>query len=156
MTQVILFSGWYSAALCRACPDLLFVFGDNMLGFGKGGQAIIRSEPNTFGIPTKRKPSMASGAFFMEGNERDLDAVLLSLGDLWDKLEEGRTVVIPINQEGEISLGLERARLRQTAPSIYDTIKNHVNEMCVAHRWTKIENEEGLKTFQAALGGPES
>jgi hypothetical protein len=156
MHQVILFSGWYSAALCRSCPDLLFVFGDNTLGFGKGGQAIIRSEPNTFGIPTKRKPSMASGSFFMEGNERDLDAVLVRLGELWDRLEEGRTVVIPINQEGEISLGLERARLRQTAPGIYDTLKNHVNEMCVAHGWDKIEDEKGLEAFHATLRGPES
>jgi hypothetical protein len=68
---VVLFSGWYSVALCRRRPDLTFVFGDNLLGFGKGGQAIIRGEPNAFGVPTKRKPAMSPGSFFEEGNEAD-------------------------------------------------------------------------------------
>jgi hypothetical protein len=156
MPQVIMFSGWYSSALCRACPDFLFVFGDNMLGFGKGGQAIIRSEPNAFGVPTKRKPSMAHGAFFAEGNESDLDAVLFWIGQLWDRLEQGYTVVIPINQVGEISLGLERARLREVAPSVYDTIKNHVNEMCAAQGWIKIKDQEALEAHYASIARPAS
>jgi hypothetical protein len=130
---VILFSGWYSRALCQAHPEKTFVFGDNLLGFGKGGQAIIRDEPNAHGVPTKRKPSMALGSFFEENSENDLDAVLASLKPLWTRLENGLAVIFPVNDAGEISLGLERAELRQRAPSIYETICRHVEEMCAAH-----------------------
>lgn len=31
----------------------MYIFGDNCQHIGKGGQAIIRDEPNTFGISTK-------------------------------------------------------------------------------------------------------
>ena len=56
--QVVLYQGWYSARLCARLPRLTFVFGDNLLGFGKGGQAVIRNCPNAFGVPTKRKPAI--------------------------------------------------------------------------------------------------
>lgn len=133
MTRVILFSGWYSLELCKAVPDYTFVFGDNLLGFGKGGQAIIRDEPNAFGVPTKRKPSMTAGSFFADDSESDLDAVLRRIGELWNSLEGGRTIVIPVNEDGDPSLGLERAKLREKAPSIYATIQTHVTEMCATY-----------------------
>ncbi len=47
---------WYSPALCRENPKKLFIFGDNLLGVGKGGQAIIRDEPNAYGISSKYDP----------------------------------------------------------------------------------------------------
>lgn len=129
---VILFSGWYTPALCRQHPDKTFVFGDNLLGFGKGGQAIIRDEPNAFGVPTKRKPAMSAGSFFEEGNEQDLDAVLSALGILWEKLKAGETIVFPV--KGKLcSLGLERAELMDRAPSIHDAIQRHVGEMMAAY-----------------------
>jgi len=144
---VVLYSGWYDVALCRACPSLLFVFGDNMLGFGKGGQAIIRAEPNAVGVPTKRKPSMGRGSFFDESSARDLDDVLARIHILWDYLEEGSTLVIPTTTEGEVSLGLERARLKEVAPSIYNTITNHVQEMCNSFGKKKISEREDLVRF---------
>lgn len=144
---VILFSGWYSKDLIRACPALLFVFGDNVLGFGKGGQAIIRDEPNAYGVPTKRKPSMTPGSFFREGSENDLDAVLDRIGGLWKQLEEGRSLVIPVNEEGDPSLGLERARLKERAPSIYETIRNHTKEMCDAYDSLAVEEGDALRAY---------
>lgn len=109
------------------------MFGDNLLGFGKGGQAIIRDEPNAFGVPTKRKPAMTVGSFFREGNEDDLDVVLTSLWVIWNKLAGGETIVIPITEEGLVSLGRERAELPTRAPTIYEAITRHVKEMCAAH-----------------------
>jgi hypothetical protein len=131
--RVILFTGWYSPALCAKNPDLTFVFGDNTLGFGMGGQAIIRKCPNAFGVPTKRKPAMSVGSFFEEGNEADLDAVLARIATLWAKLGLGERIVIPVNDEGRVSLGLERAELPTRAPTIYEAIERHVREMCAAH-----------------------
>lgn len=143
--QVILYKGWYSPALCRACSAFVFVFGDNLRRFGKGGQAIIRSAPNAFGVPTKRRPARSEASYFVEGDVDDLDAVLDSIRDLWERLENGHTVVVPINKEGEVSLGLERAELRERAPSIYEAITMHIEEMCASFGYIEIETEEELR-----------
>lgn len=126
---VIRYSGWYSPELCRQFPDHLFVFGDNTIGIGKGGQAIIRDEPNAIGVPTKYLPSMTEESFFYEGDSKALMKVLDGLKLLWLALKDGRDVIIPVTKEGEVSLGLERARLKEFAPSIYATIVKHVEEM---------------------------
>ena len=149
MEQVVLFRGWYSKALCLACPEFLFVFGDNLLGFGMGGQAIIRTQPNAFGIPTKRKPSMSAGSFFSEHSESDLDAVLRRIGALWECLNDGITVVVPVNEKGETTLGLERAKLREKAPTIYNAIQKHIEEMCDGFGSIEIDSEKGLRWHHA-------
>lgn len=131
--SVILFSGWYSPELCASHPKLTFVFGDNVRGFGKGGQAIIRDEPNAFGVPTKRYPSMAYESFFREGDADALEAILSAIEELWKKLKNGETIVIPVNQYRKVSLGLERARLNELAPSLYETIAQHVEEMVASY-----------------------
>lgn len=41
----------------RQNPDHIFVFGDNLLRVGKGGAAILRDEPNTYGFVTKKAPT---------------------------------------------------------------------------------------------------
>ena len=56
----------YSIADCLANPHKLYIFGDNLIGVGKGGQAIIRDCPNTFGVPTKRLPTDSENAFFSD------------------------------------------------------------------------------------------
>lgn len=144
MARIIKYSGWYSAELCQEHQHLTFVFGDNVKRFGMGGQAIIRHEPNSYGIPTKRLPSMASGSFFEEGNAVDLDNVLSRIEVLWGRLKDGHTIVIPINEDGEVSLGLERARLKEVAPSIYSTIVQHVEEMSNVYGVTYGKNSGDL------------
>lgn len=144
MGRVIKFSGWYSESLLRDHPDKTFVFGDNLLGFGKGGQAIIRSEPNAYGVPTKRKPSMGESAFFADDSDADMDAVLKTIGGLWAKLEAGETIVIPVTKSGAVSLGLERAMLKERAPSIYNTIEMHVREMGDAFGYQEVADENAF------------
>jgi hypothetical protein len=41
--------------------------------------------------------------------------------------------VIPVTDEGEPSLGLERARLKELAPTIYAAICTHVKEMVASY-----------------------
>lgn len=45
---------------------MLFVYGDNDAGIGKGGQAIIRGLPNTIGVPTKKYPSHNKEAYYTD------------------------------------------------------------------------------------------
>ncbi len=47
---------YYTPELCKANPNKLWLFGDNLIGIGSGGQAVIRNESNVFGIPTKVFP----------------------------------------------------------------------------------------------------
>lgn len=56
----------YTVDLVRSEPDTLFVFGDNTLRTGKGGQAIIRDELNAFGVATKHCPNMLHSSFFSD------------------------------------------------------------------------------------------
>lgn len=124
-----------SPQICRDNPTKLYVFGDNLMQVGKGGQAIIRDEPNAYGIPTKRKPSMSEDAFFSDKQE-EFDVVLEALSDLRDEgylsapspidedygmghyLEQYETVVLPIDMVGT---GL--AMLPEKSPKIFELIK---------------------------------
>lgn len=72
----------YTPELLRASPEKIFVFGDNMKRYGKGGQAVIRDEPNAFGVATKRHPSMYDWAFFSDKDD-EFDCVLNDLRGLY-------------------------------------------------------------------------
>lgn len=51
----------------RLNPDILYLFGDNLVHKGHGGQAAeMRGEPNALGIPTKKAPSRDPTAFFTD------------------------------------------------------------------------------------------
>ncbi len=45
-------------------PNLIFVYGDNLLRKGKGGAAKLRDEPNTFGFITKKYPNNNPSSFY--------------------------------------------------------------------------------------------
>lgn len=66
---------------------------------------------------------MAPGSFFQEGNLTDRNSVIDALNKIEDMLDGGSQIVVPVTAEGEISLGLERARLKEVAPSLYAIIK---------------------------------
>lgn len=146
MTQLILFSGWYSEELCKQHPDVIFVFGDNVRGVGRGGQAIIRYEPNAFGVPTKRIGTMNPGAFFRADNAKDIADVEEALTRVEQFLEDGGRVVIPVTADGEISLGLERARLREVAPDIYDLICSSVASFVAKYGGAHVKDGSQIST----------
>jgi hypothetical protein len=114
--------GWITPEVCRASPNSLFVFGDNLIRKGKGGQAIIRDEPNAVGIVTKRLPTMAPAAFLTDD---DFDEVYRTNQPAWfslgEALNEGRRVIFP--RDG---IGTGRARLSTSAPTIYAAIQSHI------------------------------
>lgn len=105
-----------SVDLLRAHPDKVFVFGDNLLGRGMGGQAVVRHEPNAFGVPTKRAPSMQLNAFFSDCDD-ERHAVLVALRSLY-ALARKQAVVFPV-----AGLGTGLAQMPTKSPKIY-------REMC--------------------------
>ena len=48
----------------RANPNSVFVFGDNLIRKGRGGAAILRDEPNTYGFITKKYPNNLDSSFY--------------------------------------------------------------------------------------------
>lgn len=102
--------------LCKNNPDALIVFGDNLIGKGKAGQAIIRDEINAFGVPTKRLPSMEEGSFFSDKQD-EYEIVKSKLIYLWNEHLKGKTVILPSAQIGS---GL--AQLEQNSPKINELI----------------------------------
>lgn len=109
---MIKFAKILNEKLCKSSPEALFVFGDNLLGKGKAGQAIIRDEPNAFGVPTKRFPSMDLNAFFSD-KEDEYKVVKEKLIFLWNQHLSGKMIVLP---ESRIGTGL--AHLEEKSPKI--------------------------------------
>ncbi|ELQ8317897.1 hypothetical protein R2571_006804 [Pseudomonas aeruginosa] len=120
--QRISVTGHLSAELLRANPGRVFVFGDNLIKRGTAGQAIIRAEPNAFGIPTKRLPSMSEMAFFSD-REDEREALLSALRELF-VLASTREIVFP-----ESGLGTGLAQMAARSPMLYqlmcDILREH-------------------------------
>jgi len=53
-------------------PEYIFVFGDNLLRKGKGGAAILRDLPNTYGFITKKAPNNHDWSFYRPYNYQEV------------------------------------------------------------------------------------
>lgn len=111
----------YTPKLLRANPDKVFVFGDNMKGFGKGGQAVIRDEPNAFGIPTKRYPSKGDWAYFSD-KEDERQALLSSLRNLY-VIGQSKVIVFP-----QCGIGTGLAKMCERSPKLFDEMSGILKE----------------------------
>lgn len=109
--------GRYTRALLRSNPDKIYVFGDNMKRYGKRGQAIIRDEPNAFGIATKRYPSMDNWAFFSD-REDEFDCVINDLRKLY-KLSKTHIIVFPV-----AGIGTGLARMEEKSFSLWSKMNS--------------------------------
>lgn len=103
----------------RANPDKIFLFGDNLLRTGYGGQAkAMRGEPNAIGVPTKKKPTNEPDAFFTDAelvrNKAAIDSALEQLADYKD----GTVMVIP-----SAGLGTGLADLLNRAPKTFEYLE---------------------------------
>lgn len=115
-SKIIVTSNWYTPQFVASNPTYLFVFGDNLLRVGKGGQAVIRDLPNTFGVATKATPSMDTKAFFDDANPEHLKQLKTDLGMLKEIGNLGSYYAIVFPTSG---LGTGLAQLREKAPDIY-------------------------------------
>lgn len=98
--------------------NTLYLFSDNVVRRGKGGQAVIRDAVNSMGIVTKRYPSNEPKAFLTD--EKDYQHVSrLVADDLYEmarKLGEGEYKYIHIPSGG---FGTGLAGLKKSAPRIF-------------------------------------
>lgn len=105
-------------ALLRRAPTMIYLFGDNLEGWGYAGQALVRDEPNAIGIPTKKRPSMERGSFFTDAEyDANVAAIEAALGRI---PSDAAAVFVPVN------IGRGRAQLRQHAPKTYEYLRKRL------------------------------
>ena len=110
----------YTPELVKTNKDCLFVFGDNILKKGHGGQAIIRDFSNTFGIPTKNTPSRDYTAYFGDYIQEER-AVMKAIEKLVDIKNSGQYRKICFPKHG---LGTGLAHMKSKSPYIYKKMKD--------------------------------
>jgi hypothetical protein len=103
----------YDVNIVKNNPDKIYIFGDNVVGKGKKGQAIIRDEENSFGIPTKKLPFTSEESYFSDKefkeNKEYIDKAI-------DKIKkDGREIVFP--KDG---IGTGLAKLKEKAPKTWE------------------------------------
>jgi hypothetical protein len=123
--NLLLVTGFYKVETMRAYPHVTFVFGDNCQRVGKGGQAIVRDEPNVLGVATKK----SGGEFFIDGDIADMGQMCEDLIAVESLLLAGRKVGIPLTDEGRISLGCGLAALPYHFPSAYAFLEAWLRRM---------------------------
>ena len=103
----------------------IFVFGDNDKRDGYKNQAIIRGEPNAFGIPTKKLPSPTKNAYY---SNDDFSRVKRIYDREFDKLQayldQGQTIYLP--KDG---LGTGLAKLETRASDIWKYLLQKIAEL---------------------------
>ena len=113
---------WYSVADCLKNHEKFYVFGDNSIRKGKGGQAMVRDCPNTVGIITKMFPSNTKESFLTD-TVKNMELVQKDLDYLVYLFSSGETLVFP--KDG---LGTGLANLPNCAPKIYQQITTFLEE----------------------------
>ena len=113
---------WYTVDDVRAHPERLYVFGDNLAGWGKVGQACVRDEPNAVGLPTKYRPTRESDAYFTDtvlGDVRFQRRVDDFVHRVVEALEAGQDVVVPAD-----GIGTGLAELPHRAPKVHKFLRD--------------------------------
>ena len=107
----------------RKHPNTLFVFGDNDMRTGKGGQAVNRDEPNAIGIRTKHKPTTNADAYYTDDNYTENIRKMQEDLDNIKRLSADYESVYFMQGIGE-----GRAKLEEKAPKTYAWLKNNLSK----------------------------
>jgi len=118
---------WITRAFVREHRDHIFLFGDNVVRRGLGGQAAaMRGEPNVVGIPTKKLPSDRKEAFFtdaeLEQNKAAIDQAFEHLTHI--SIAPEQIIVIPAD-----GLGTGRAQLESRAPLTFAYLQKRLEDL---------------------------
>lgn len=101
-------------------PEAYYVFGDNDMRDGRGGQAkVCRGRQNAFGVRTKKAPGRSESAYYTDDEyHENVRKIGEDFRYIEQELQRGRIVVFPT--EG---MGTGLAQLRTRAPRRFCTSK---------------------------------
>lgn len=114
----------WTVKYCLGTPDRLYVFSDNDIKTGLGGQAIIRECKNSIGIPTKKLPAYHGLAFY---NDKDFksscEKIQKAIVEIIIKSAKYKEIVFPVG-----GFGTERAKLKEKAPKTFKYLNTVIDE----------------------------
>lgn len=122
----LIFIAWITRDMVRANPQARFVFGDNLLRIGMGGQAAaMRGEPNAIGVATKRAMGMAPSDFFSDSDPDALAMIDADIDRVAAAIADGCVIYVPLD-----GLGTGLSELPQRAPTLHRHIVQRFRDMC--------------------------
>lgn len=125
MSKIIIFKGFWKIEDVKKLSNCLFIYGDNDIGKGKGGQAIIRDLPNAMGIPTKKYPSNKRNAFY---SDEELEQNKIKINKAIDNIikysKDFEYVILPEN-----GLGTGLSDLPNKAPKTFKYLNESIELM---------------------------
>lgn len=114
--MIVLYQKFYHREDLWANPNVGYVFGDNLEGYGLGGQAkACRGEPNAIGLPTKYTP-------YAYLSDVDYDLWLGVFQRRLAELQKWPVVVYPYD-----GIGTGLAALETSAPRIWAEMNRQLN-----------------------------
>lgn len=123
MNGVEIFDGNWSFELVKN-SNKIWIFGDNDLRSGKGGQAVIRDLNNSIGIRTKKTPSTSIDAYYSDDEyDENCKKIFEDLLLIKSKLTEGNTIVFSKNGYGT-GLALLSEKAPKTFLFLCDSLKS--------------------------------
>lgn len=112
--------------------DYIFIYGDNDIQKGKGGQAIIRDEPNAFGIPTKKYPNNRIESFYSDDDyEQNCTNIKNAIDLIMNQLQTNLWKGIIYPKDG---IGTGLAQLPNKAPKTYKFLQKSLK---ILFKWVK-------------------
>jgi len=131
--NVEIFRGYWAVNDVKKNPRKLFIFGDNDKRLGKKGQSIIRSEPNSAGIRTKKRPSLDPNAFYSDHEfKENVKKIRYDVKKIINLLEKNYiydTLVLP-----QYAIGTGLSKLDKCAPKTFDFLVMKLNELMARYR----------------------
>ena len=125
--KIIFFDGFWTCDDVKKNPNHLFIFGDNNLSYGKSGQAIIRDEPNTAGIPTKRVPKNHFSAFYTDDDyEENCQRIEKAIKNIKNKIFAGKFEAVVFPENG---LGTGLSQLQNKAPNTFNFLNKSIRNL---------------------------
>ena len=125
--SIEIFKGYWTVDDVRNNPNKLFVYGDNNIKIGRGGQAIIRDEGNTIGIPTKKLPNNDSKSYYIdleiEDNKNHIDT---AVNNLLKKFMNDQYEILVFPEDG---LGTGLAKLPEKAPETFKYLQRKIKTL---------------------------
>lgn len=119
--KVFVFKKFWNISHTKKYDKYIFIFGDNDMRVGMGGQAVIREQKNAMGIPTKKEPNNDDDSFYndLEYSE-NISKIKYAINKIKNKLKTGKYdgIIIPKN-----GLGTGLSELPKRAPKTYKKLK---------------------------------
>ncbi|AMO44197.1 hypothetical protein DSS3P8_139 [Roseobacter phage DSS3P8] len=126
--MTVIFQKFIFRSDLQANPEIKYLFGDNLVRTGYGGQAKeMRDEPNAIGVATKRTPSNRPGEFFSDNDfEANCAVIDNDLKAAFEHRRKGGILVIPAD-----GLGTGLSELPQRAPRTNAYLVERLEELAL-------------------------